>query len=64
MNTERNLEIKRDILEKIKEYRRIIIARHQRPDGDAIGSSHGLAQILRLTFPEKEIIVSDNDRSE
>ena len=64
MNTERNLEIKRDILEKIKEYRRIIIARHQRPDGDAIGSSHGLAHILRLTFPEKEIIVSDNDRSE
>ena len=64
METERNLEAKKTILEKIKEYQRIIIARHKRPDGDAIGSSHGLAHILRLTFPEKEIIVSNNDRSE
>lgn len=64
METERNLEAKKRILEKIKEYQRIIIARHHRPDGDAIGSSHGLAHILRLTFPEKEIIVSDNDGSE
>ncbi len=64
METKRNIETKSAILEKIKQYGRIVIARHQRPDGDAIGSSHGLAEILRLSFPEKEIIVANKDRSE
>ena len=64
MNTERNMETKKAILEKIKEYETIVIARHERPDGDAIGSSHGLAQILRISFPEKHIYVSDQDSSE
>ena len=64
MNTERNIETKKAILEKIKEYETIVIARHERPDGDAIGSSHGLAQILRISFPEKHIYVSDQDSSE
>ena len=64
MNTERNIRTKTAILEKIKEYDTIVIARHQRPDGDAIGSSHGLAHILRLTYPKKNIIVANNDNSE
>ncbi|MDT3390303.1 MAG: bifunctional oligoribonuclease/PAP phosphatase NrnA, partial [bacterium] len=42
----------------------IIIARHIRPDGDAIGSAHGLARILRLSFPEKQIIVADEDNTD
>ena len=64
MNIDRNIRIKKAILEKIKGYNTIVIARHQRPDGDAIGSSHGLAHILRLTYPEKNIIVANNDISE
>jgi len=64
MNTDRNLEKKKAILEKIKEYDKIVIVRHQRPDGDAIGASHGLAGILRLSFPEKQIIVANSDVSE
>lgn len=64
MNTERNIETKKAILAKIKEYETIVIARHERPDGDAIGSSHGLARILRISFPEKHIYVSDQDSSE
>ena len=47
--------IKNDILDKISEYNNIIIHRHVRPDGDAIGSSLGLRQILRDNFPEKNI---------
>ncbi|MHC5375682.1 DHH family phosphoesterase [Enterococcus sp. LJL120] len=43
------------ILAEIKKYSRIIIHRHQRPDPDAIGSQVGLAEILRTSFPEKEI---------
>jgi len=46
------------ILQKIKEYNRIIIHGHKRPDGDCIGSQYGLALILKESFPEKEIIIT------
>ncbi len=52
------------ILDKIKEYNRIIIFRHYRPDGDAIGSTKGLARILSLTYPEKEIYLQNDDYSD
>ena len=52
------------ILQKIKEYNRIIIFRHFRPDGDAIGSTKGMREILRLSFPEKEIYLLNNDYSD
>lgn len=59
-----NLEIKQTILQKIKEYDRIIIFRHKRPDGDAVGSTMGLQGILRLSFPEKEIYLANTDYAE
>ena len=43
------------ILEAIKKYDRIIIHRHSKPDGDAIGSQVGLKHILLANFPEKEV---------
>lgn len=49
------LEIKKEILKKIEEYEKIIIVRHVRPDGDCIGSSLGLRDILRESFPNKKI---------
>ena len=52
------------ILEKIKQYNRIIIFRHKRPDGDAVGSTKGLREILRLTYPEKEIYLCNCDYSD
>ena len=52
------------ILDKIKEYKRIIIFRHLRPDGDAIGSTKGLWRILKLTYPEKEIYLQNDDYSD
>ncbi|KAF1298322.1 oligoribonuclease [Enterococcus sp. JM4C] len=48
-------QIQKEILAAIKEYPRIIIHRHQRPDPDALGSQVGLAEILRTSFPDKEI---------
>ena len=53
----------KQILDKIKAYDTIIISRHVRPDGDAIGSSRGLAAILRLSFPDKKIYVQSEDTS-
>ena len=52
------------ILEKIKDYNRIFIFRHFRNDGDCVGASMGLRQILRASFPEKEVYVIDAERSE
>lgn len=51
------------VLNKIKEYDKIIIFRHFRPDGDAVGSTKGLAAILRLTYPEKKIYLQNEDHS-
>ena len=52
------------IFDKIKEYDRIVIFRHKRPDGDAVGSTLGLRGILRLSFPNKEIVVNNSDYSD
>lgn len=52
---------KEAILNKIKEYNRIILFRHFRPDGDAVGSTKGLQEILRLSFPEKEVYLQNDD---
>ena len=52
------------ILNKIKEYDKIVIFRHKRPDGDAVGSTKGLREILRLTYPQKQVLVVNNDRSD
>lgn len=56
-----NLELKQQILNKIKEYDKIFISRHQRPDGDAVGSTMGLQKILKLTYPEKQILLVNDD---
>lgn len=54
----------RNILDKIKAYDKIFIFRHFRPDGDAVGSTKGLAEILKLTFPEKKIYLQNADFSD
>ena len=52
------------ILNKIEEYDKIYIFRHFRPDGDATGSTKGLATILKLTYPEKTVKLQNADFSE
>ncbi|MBO4873642.1 MAG: bifunctional oligoribonuclease/PAP phosphatase NrnA [Lachnospiraceae bacterium] len=58
-----NESIKQQILDKIKAYDKIVISRHIRPDGDAIGSTHGLAALLRASFPDKDIRLVSEDAS-
>lgn len=45
------------ILKEVKAHDTIIIHRHSRPDGDAMGSQLGLKHILRENFPEKTVYV-------
>ena len=59
-----SFEAKKTILDKIKEYDRIIIFRHKRPDGDAVGSTKGLQRMLKLSFPEKEVLLCNSDYSD
>ena len=56
-----NQEIMEKILQKIKEYDRIMIFRHVRNDGDCVGASKGLKAIIQLTWPEKEVYLIDSD---
>ena len=59
-----NLEHMTAILEKIQAYETVILFRHLRPDGDAVGATKGLCEILRLSYPEKKIYVNNADYSD
>ena len=44
-----------EIINKIKTYETIIIHRHVRPDADALGSQNGLKEMIKQTFPQKNV---------
>ena len=46
-----------EVKKKIEMYDKIIIHRHENPDGDALGSQIGLAALLRENYPEKKVFV-------
>ncbi len=49
------------ILEKITAYDTIILHRHTKPDGDALGSQVGLKYLLLENFPEKTVYMVGDD---
>jgi len=52
------------ILEKMKAYDSIILFRHIRMDGDCVGATKGLKEIIRSTWPEKTVLVIDQQHSD
>ena len=46
-----------NILQAIRDHSTIIIHRHNRPDGDALGSQIGLKAIIQENFPEKQVYI-------
>ena len=60
----KNIEIMTTILEKIREYDRIMLFRHIRNDGDCVGATKGLKRIIQLTWPEKEVYLIDEDTAQ
>ena len=50
--------MKEKILELIKKYKRIIIARHIGGDPDALGSTFALKEIILENFPDNEVYVA------
>ena len=49
------------ILREIQSYDTIILHRHSRPDGDALGSQFGLKYILQASYPHKAIYAVGDD---
>lgn len=49
------IEMNSEILKDIQQFDTIVIHRHKNPDGDAIGSQVGLAEIIRENFPGKKV---------
>lgn len=52
-----------EIVNKIMEFDKIIIHRHERPDPDAIGSQAGLAEMIKCSFPHKEVFIVGEDEA-
>lgn len=49
------------LVEKIKEFETIIIHRHERPDGDALGSQIGLKELIKENYPKKKVYIVGDD---
>lgn len=49
--------VQTQIVEKIKEYSKIVILRHVKPDPDALGSQGGLQKMIQSSFPDKNVFV-------
>ena len=48
-------EIYKEIYKKIKEFDKIVIARHIGADPDALGSTLGFKEMILNTFPQKKV---------
>lgn len=58
------MSVMETIFERIKNAESIMLFRHIRVDGDCMGATKGLKEIIRQTWPEKQVYLIDNERSE
>ena len=56
-----NYEIKKQILDKIEAYDKIFLFRHIRNDGDCVGATKGFKEIIKATWPDKNVLIIDTD---
>lgn len=57
-------EIMKRIYERIEEAQCIMLFRHIRVDGDCLGATKGLKEIIRLTWPKKHVYIIDDEHSD
>ena len=57
-------DVKQQILDKIKAYDSILLFRHIRLDGDCVGSTTGLKALIKATWPEKQVLLIDDQQSD
>lgn len=58
-----SMEIMTQIYEKLRAYDRILLFRHVRVDGDCVGATKGMKDIIQQTWPQKEVLIIDDERS-
>lgn len=58
------MSVMETIFERIENAESIMLFRHIRVDGDCMGATKGLKEIIRQTWPEKQVYLIDNERSE
>jgi len=58
------LPVMQQIFDKIKAYDRIMLFRHVRMDGDCVGATKGMKGLLTATWPEKEVYIIDDQKSD
>jgi len=59
-----SLDVMKQILDKIRQYDRILLFRHVRVDGDCVGATKGMKDIITATWPDKEVLIIDDERSD
>ncbi|MBR3929329.1 MAG: bifunctional oligoribonuclease/PAP phosphatase NrnA [Clostridia bacterium] len=52
------------ILEEIEKSPSIMLFRHRRVDGDCVGATKGLKGVIKATWPEKDVYIIDDEKSE
>ena len=52
--------VREQIFQCIADAQTVVLCRHVRPDGDAVGSTKGFAALLRAGFPDKRVLVINN----
>ena len=55
------MEILQQIYDKIAQYDRIMLFRHVRNDGDCVGATKGFKEIIKQTWPQKQVYLIDPD---
>ncbi|AWX69351.1 DHH family phosphoesterase [[Mycoplasma] anseris] len=53
--SEQKLNLLKQIEQKIKDHKNIVIFHHIRPDGDCLGSQFGLKNLIKVNFPDKNV---------
>lgn len=59
-----NRDVRNAVFARIAGAKTVVLCRHTRPDGDAVGSTKGLAALLRASFPEQQVLVINGDSAE
>ena len=59
-----NQPVMQQIFDQIAQSQSIMIFRHRRIDGDCVGASKGLKGLISLTWPEKEVYLIDDEKSD
>ena len=58
------IPVMQTIFDRIAGAQTIMIFRHIRVDGDCVGATKGLQEIIRCTWPDKQVLIIDDEHSD